>query len=105
MPLDLRTDVPWWTPRDQAELEERTNELVDALFTHREENCGVCADLPRTGGRCEVVNGLISGVVEWRDSRERANRLRAVRLALAPMPRPNPIPIDRLVRILRETAP
>lgn len=107
--LDLASDAfPWWTSVDTAELAERTNEMVDALFDHREAGCAVCENRNETAIECTFVRSTIEAVVEWRDRRERSNRLRMVRIAeqkIAAAQRTNPIPIDRLVEILRETSP
>ena len=74
--IDLRQQ-PWWTPADRAELDAFAYELVDAVHTHRDSGCELCAaGYPS----CPVVRAAITRVVEWRDPRvllSRAAWLRA----------------------------
>lgn len=104
--LDLRTDAPWWTPPDTAELDERVWAMVNAVYDHSEEGCEICTRRAETGIGCSSVQQTIEAVVEFRDRRETTNRLRWIRLAHATSepPRPSPISIARLVAILRETS-
>lgn len=76
-------ELPWWTDADQADLAAKTNDLVESLWEHKESGCPRCAEIPITGGSCPFWTEQIQPVVDWRESRERRNRLRWVRLALS----------------------
>jgi hypothetical protein len=61
--IDLR-EQPRWTPADRADLNAFAYGIVDAVHTHRDSGCELCA---ASYPPCPVVRAAITRMVEWRD--------------------------------------
>jgi hypothetical protein len=66
---------PWWSPKDEADLEVVVAALTDTYFEHR-ERCAACAEERRlTGLPCTALRQEIERVASWAERRHA--RLRA----------------------------